>query len=194
MNAGKSTNLLQSSHNYHERGMTTVIFTPEVDNRYRQGEVHSRIGLSAKAVSFGKKFDFFQYVKSLDSKPNCILIDEAQFLQKDQVKQLTEITDQLNIPVLAYGLRSDYKGEPFEASQYLLAWAEELVEIKTICDCGRKATMNMRVNAKGEKITEGDQVFIGGNDDYIATCRLHYKQGKAFYQVPKDKKLTSEVG
>lgn len=178
MNAGKSTNLLQSSHNYHERGMQTAIFTPEFDDRYQVGEIHSRIGISAKAMTFDRDFDFYQYVKAHRATVSCILIDEAQFLTKVQVGQLTNITDNCNIPVLAYGLRTDYMGEPFEGSLYLLAWAEEIIEIKTICHCGSKATMNMRINDAGRKITHGEQVFIGGNNDYVATCRKHYKTGE----------------
>ncbi len=178
MNAGKSTTLLQSSHNYRERGMDTLLFIPAIDTRYSQGKIHSRIGLSSEAVAFDEKFNLFDYTQQAQAtftKLACILVDEAQFLTKQQVSQLTDISDCLNIPVLAYGLRSDFQGNIFEGSLYLLAWAEELVEIKTICYCGRKATMNMRIDERGFTVTEGAQVEIGGNDRYIATCRKCFK-------------------
>ncbi|MCW8400664.1 thymidine kinase [Legionella sp. PATHC038] len=178
MNAGKSTVLLQSSYNYRERGMNTILFTPSIDNRYQHGAVHSRIGLSEQAFIFNPKDDLYQHVLAQEKEYACVLVDEAQFLTRAQVYQLTEITDQLGIPVLTYGLRTDFRGELFEGSQYLLAWADELVELKTICHCGRKATMNLRLNAYGEVITEGDQVIIGGNDMYSSTCRIHFKQGE----------------
>lgn len=181
MNAGKSTTLLQSAYNYQERGMEALLFTPAIDTRYGAGKVSSRIGLEAEAVSFDNQFNLLEYVTQCLRQPKqnirCVLIDEAQFLTKDQVFQLTEIVDQLNIPVLAYGLRSDYMGEPFEGSKYLLAWAEELNEIKTICHCGRKATMNIRIDAEGNPVVAGEQIVIGGNESYIATCRRHYKSG-----------------
>ncbi|WP_454784843.1 thymidine kinase [Legionella sp. WA2024007413] len=176
MNAGKSTVLLQSSYNYRERGMNTLLFTPAIDNRYQQGMVYSRIGLSEPALIFNSKDDLYQHVVAQEKKYACILVDEAQFLTRAQVHQLTEITDQLSIPVLAYGLRTDFRGELFEGSQYLLAWADELIELKTICHCGRKATMILRLNAQGKVITEGEQVVIGGNDMYSSTCRKHFKQ------------------
>ncbi|KTD11801.1 thymidine kinase [Legionella gratiana] len=176
MNAGKSTVLLQSSYNYRERGMQTLLFTPAIDNRYQQGVVHSRIGLSEEALIFNANDDLYQKLVKQCQKYACILVDEAQFLTRAQVHQLTEITDQLEIPVLAYGLRTDFRGELFEGSQYLLAWADELVELKTICHCGRKATMILRLSAQGQVITEGDQVVIGGNDMYSSTCRKHFKK------------------
>ncbi|MBA2709330.1 MAG: thymidine kinase [Tatlockia sp.] len=175
MNAGKSTVLLQSSYNYRERGMQTLLCTPALDTRCEQGLISSRIGLSEPATIFDEKDDLFRLVKSIPIKYDCILIDEAQFLSADQVFQLTEITDQLGIPVLAYGLRTDFKGELFEGSRCLLAWADELVEIKTICHCGRKATMILRINEEGEAVTEGAQVLIGGNSVYVSTCRKHFK-------------------
>lgn len=184
MNAGKSTVLLQSSYNYRERGMNTLLFTPTIDNRYQQGVVHSRIGLSEAALIFNPEDNLYQKLILQHMEYACVLVDEAQFLTRAQVHQLTEITDQLGIPVLAYGLRTDFRGELFEGSQFLLAWADELVELKTICHCGRKATMILRVNAQGEAITEGEQVVIGGNDMYSSTCRKHFKQrapGKAVH-------------
>lgn len=182
MNAGKSTVLLQSSYNYRERGMQTLLFTPAIDTRYQYGTISSRIGLSEQAYAFNATEDL--YALTHDLKQNgqnyaCILIDEAQFLTREQVHQLTEITDQMSIPVLAYGLRTDFRGELFPGSQFLLAWADELMELKTICHCGRKAIMNMRINAQGEAVVEGEQVLIGGNEAYVATCRLHYKLREA---------------
>lgn len=181
MNAGKSTTLLQSSYNYYERGMKTLIFMPQVDNRYGVGKITSRIGLQADAVAFTPDFDLFAYTAEQlrqDPKIKCVLIDEAQFLTKAQVEQLCQITDELSIPVLAYGIRSDFQGEPFEGSLYLLAWADLLVEIKTICHCGRKATMNLRIDAQGNPVRQGEKVYIGGNESYIATCRKHFKLGQ----------------
>lgn len=177
MNAGKSTVLLQSSHNYRERGMTTLLFTPNIDTRFAPGTIHSRIGLQADAVPFDQQFNLFDYTASLKTKQtnlSCVLVDEAQFLTKTQVDQLTAIVDQIDIPVLAYGLRTDFLGEPFEGSLYLLAWADNLVEIKTICHCGRKATMNMRIDDNNQPVRAGAQIEIGGNERYIATCRKHY--------------------
>ena len=177
MNAGKSTTLLQSSYNYHERGMETLIFTPLLDNRFQTGFVASRIGLQAEAIGFDDAFNFYSYTQNIlasNSNIKCILIDEAQFLKKQQVEQLALIADKLGVPVLAYGLRSDFRGEPFEGSQYLMAWAETITEIKTICHCGRKAIMNMRIDEKGSMVTEGNQIEIGGNDRYIAVCRKHF--------------------
>ncbi len=182
MNAGKSTVLLQSSHNYKERGMQTLLLTPAIDNRFQEGLICSRIGLSEQALVFNAQDDLYALILDLKRKKHnhaCVLIDEAQFLTKEQVFQLTEITDKLSIPVLAYGLRTDFRSELFLGSQYLLAWADELVELKTICHCGRKAIMNMRINAEGEAVTEGEQIFIGGNESYVSTCRLHFKQGDA---------------
>jgi thymidine kinase len=179
MNAGKTTTLLQSDYNYRERGMDTLLFTPCIDTRVALGKIASRIGLEANAVSFDDRFDFFEYVRTIKlQKPNlkCILIDEAQFLKKTQVEQICRVVDALNFPVLAYGLRSDFRGEPFEGSKYLLVWADNLVEIKTICHCGRKATMNQRVDAFGHAVKEGAQIEIGGNDRYIALCRTHFNE------------------
>jgi len=175
MNAGKSTTLLQSSYNYRERGMQTLLLTPSIDTRYQSGMIHSRIGLSQSALIFQKDDDLYQLFINQHQSYACVLIDEAQFLTRNQVHQLTEITDQLSVPVLAYGLRTDFKGELFEGSHYLLAWADELIELKTICHCGRKATMILRLNEQGEVILDGEQVLIGGNNTYTSTCRKHYK-------------------
>src|SRR3990167_9968069 len=181
MNAGKSTTLLQSSYNYNERGMDTLLYTPTVDERFGAGKIASRIGLESGAIPITKNLDIFISAKKLISdNPNikCVLIDEAQFLTKQQVEQLTFICDFLNIPVLTYGIRSDFRGEPFEGSIYLLACADSIIEIKTICHCGKKATMNLRVNENGNVVSEGAQVDIGGNEKYIATCRKHFRLGK----------------
>lgn len=180
MNAGKSTTLVQSSHNYRERGMETLVFTPEIDTRLGKNAVTSRIGLSVEAICFDTSLNFFVYTEqALENNPHirCLLIDEAQFLSKEQVWQLSDVADLLNIPVLTYGLRSDFMGNPFEGSTHLLAIADQLIEIKTICHCGKKATMNMRVDGYGNKVVEGEQVEIGGNDRYASTCRHHYKLG-----------------
>ncbi len=181
MNAGKSTTLLQSSYNYQERGMETILFTPIIDTRYASGTITSRIGLSANAVPFDRDFDLYHFTADklsvANNKIKCVLVDEAQFLTKAQVLQLSEITDQLNIPVLSYGIRTDFRGDPFEGSLYLLAWADELSEIKTICHCGRKAIMNVRIDAEDRPVTDGEQIEIGGNDRYVATCRKHFKLG-----------------
>ncbi|WP_070963658.1 thymidine kinase [Vibrio sonorensis] len=178
MNAGKSTTLLQSSFNYQERGMNPLIFTAALDNRYGVGKVSSRIGLQSEAQLFGSDTDLFKEITALNDveKRHCILVDECQFLSKQQVYQLTEVVDKLNIPVLCYGLRSDFQGELFEGSQYLLAWADKLIELKTICHCGRKANMVIRTDEHGNAIKEGDQVAIGGNERYVSVCRQHYKE------------------
>lgn len=186
MNAGKSTSLLQSSYNYRERGMNTLVLTPEIDNREEVGLVHSRIGLKAEATIFTNDHDLFQLVNTEhDREPiNCVLIDEAQFLTKSQVFQLGNVTDQLDIPVLAYGLRTDFQGEPFEGSKYLLAWSDNLKELKAICHCGHKATMVIRLDENGNAIQKGSQIEIGGNDRYISMCRKHFKENY-YHQLPE---------
>ena len=178
MNAGKSTALLQSSYNYKERGMRTLVLAPDLDDRYGSGKVTSRIGIEAEAVTFRPEDDLLALVEaSCDPEPiNCVLIDEAQFLVKEQVFQLGEVTDKLNIPVLAYGLRTDFSGEPFEGSKYLLAWSDNLKELKAICHCGSKATMVVRLDEDGVAIREGSQIEIGGNDRYVSMCRRHFKE------------------
>jgi len=178
MNAGKSTSLLQSSYNYRERGMNTLVLAPQLDDRFGVGKVTSRIGIESEATTFSNKTDLFKLVSDsgADEPLHCVLIDEAQFLTRDQVFQLSEVTDKLNIPVLAYGLRTDFQGEPFEGSKYLLAWSDNLKEIKAICHCGTKATMVLRMDANGNAVTEGSQVEIGGNDRYVSMCRRHFKK------------------
>jgi len=179
MNAGKTTTLLQSAHNYRERGMRTLILTPRLDDRYGQGVVASRIGLRATGTVFGSDDDLFALGRADIARHgplHCVLVDEAQFLSRRQVWQLSEIVDRLNIPVLAYGLRTDFQGELFEGSQYLLAWADSLTEIKTICHSGRKATMVVRVDEHGRAITDGPQVQIGGNERYVSVSRSEFKK------------------
>jgi thymidine kinase len=178
MNAGKSTALLQSSYNYRERGMNTLVLAPRLDDRYGVGKVKSRIGIETDASTFEADTDLFDFIaaRHADESLHCVLIDEAQFLTRDQVFQLSEVTDKLGIPVLAYGLRTDFQGEPFEGSKYLLAWSDNLKEIKAICHCGTKATMVLRLDGDGNAVTEGSQVEIGGNDRYISMCRKHFKE------------------
>lgn len=174
MNAGKSTSLLQSAYNYKERGMKTVIYTAELDNRFGVGKVTSRTGLESDARLFNSDTNLFEDVAK--EPVHCVLVDEAQFLSKEHVKQLTQIADKLDIPVLCYGLRTDFKGELFEGSQNLLAWADKLVELKTICHCGRKASMVLRT-CNGKPVFDGNQIVIGGNDAYVSVCRKHYFSG-----------------
>ena len=178
MNAGKSTSLLQSAYNYKERGMESVIFTASVDDRYGQGKVTSRIGLSQDADIFSSNCDLFQLMKEkLDKGPvHCILVDECQFLSKEQVKQICRVVDELKVPVLCYGLRTDFLGEPFEGSLYLMSWADKLVELKTICHCGRKASMVVRMDEQGNALSSGSHVEIGGNDKYVSMCREHFSE------------------
>jgi len=178
MNAGKSTSLLQSAYNYKERGMHAEVFTARLDDRYGMGVVASRIGLKADAHLFDSSYDFFEQVNALDAKQkvDCVLIDEAQFLSKAQVKQLLGVVDDLNVPVLAYGLRTDFLGETFEGSHYLLAWSDKIIELKTVCHCGRKANFVVRLDAEGQPVTQGAQVDVGGNEKYESMCRKHFRE------------------
>ncbi|MAD74866.1 MAG: thymidine kinase [Rheinheimera sp.] len=178
MNAGKSTSLLQSAYNYQERGMTVAIYTAALDHRFGLGKVSSRIGLAMDAHIFSAEFNFLAHAQQLkmSGRLDCILIDEAQFLSKAQVRQLTDIVDELRIPVLAFGLRTDFLGETFAGSEALLAWADKLIELKTICHCGRKANFVVRLDADGNAATAGSQVQIGGNESYVSMCRQHFKQ------------------
>lgn len=181
MNAGKSTVLLQSSYNYRERGMRTLLFAPAIDTRYGTGRIESRIGLHSDAIPLESTDNLLTRVhqERATGPVACVLIDEAQFLTEEQVWQVTEVTDKLDIPVLCYGLRTDFRGKLFPGSAALLALADELTELKTICHCGRKATMNLRVDRDGRAVREGAQVEIGGNDRYVAMCRRHFKQALA---------------
>ena len=178
MNAGKTTVLLQSAHNYRERGMYPLLFKPRFDDRYSVGRIRSRIGLESPAIAFGPDDDLYNQVRDELAERNvhCVLVDEAQFLSRDQVYQLTEVVDRLNIPVLCFGLRTDFQGELFEGSRYLLAWADQLEELKTICHTGRKATMVVRVDDAGYALREGSQVEIGGNERYVSVSRREFKE------------------
>ena len=179
MNAGKTTTLLQSAHNYRERGMRVLILTPRLDVRAGSGTVASRIGLSAQGIAFERGDDLEIRVKAdiaAHGALHCVLVDESQFLSKAQVWQLSEVVDRLRIPVLCYGLRTDFRGELFEGSQYLLAWADEISEIKTICHTGRKATMPVRVDGNGFAVQDGPQVEIGGNERYLSVSRAEFKK------------------
>ena len=178
MNAGKSTTLLQSSYNYRERDMNTVVYTAAIDDRFGVGKVTSRIGISQDAFLFRSETNLFDEINEhlKKEKVHCVLVDEAQFLSKQQVYQLSDVVDKLKIPVLCYGLRTDFQAELFEGSKYLLAWADQLEELKTICYCGCKANFVLRLNDQGEVIKEGVQIQIGGNDSYLSVCRLHYKE------------------
>jgi len=177
MNAGKSTNLLQADFNYRERGMRTVLLTAAIDDRFAAGTITSRIGLAADAIAFERDTDLVAtVVREGETPPACVLVDEAQFLTAGQVDQLAALADDHGIPVLAYGLRTDFLGALFEGSARLLAIADSLIEIKSVCACGRKATMNLRMDSNGRAIAEGAQTEIGGNDLYIALCRRHFRE------------------
>ena len=173
MNAGKSTALLQANHNYGEREMKTMLFTSSVDTRKGVGLIRSRIGIEQKAHLFDSGTNLLEMFRNLKPRSpiGCILIDEAQFLTKRQVEQICRVVDEEGVPVLTYGIRTDFLGETFEGSRYLMAWADEIKEIKTICHCGKKATMNARVDSFGKMETEGDQIEIGGNERYVSLCR-----------------------
>ncbi|EMD9273091.1 thymidine kinase [Cronobacter malonaticus] len=178
MNAGKSTALLQSSYNYQERGMRTLVYTAEIDDRFGAGKVSSRIGLSSPARLYNVHTSLFDDIRDAhqEAPVHCVLVDESQFLTREQVYALSEVVDKLDIPVLCYGLRTDFRGELFGGSQYLLAWSDKLVELKTVCFCGRKAGMVLRLDHEGRPYNEGEQVVIGGNERYVSECRKHYKE------------------
>ena len=180
MNAGKTTTLLQSAYNYYERGMDTLVLKPSLDDRHNTDVVRSRIGLETNAVSFNACDDLLKLTETRNRKStlNWLLLDEAQFLTKSQVFELGEIVDKLKIPVLAYGLRTDFKGELFEGSLHLLAWSDELIEIKTVCHCGKKAIMVLRLDENGVPLNSGEQIQIGGNDNYVSVCRKHFKSAE----------------
>lgn len=178
MNAGKSTILLQASHNYRESGMETYLLTARIDDRAGAGKIASRIGIAQEADLFSPGDDLFERIsKRLETGPvACIFVDEAQFLEPAQVWQLARVVDDLKLPVLAYGLRVDFKGELFPGSATLLALADEMREVRTICKCGRKATMVIRQDEDGRAILEGAQVQIGGNETYVSLCRRHWRE------------------
>jgi len=178
MNAGKSTVLLQAAHNYEERGMKTYLLTAQLDTRAGQGKIASRIGIEKAADTFCVQDDLFSTIeRRLTAGPcACVFVDEAQFLSKAQVWQLARAVDDLNVPVMCYGLRVDFKGDLFEGSAALLAWADEIREVRTICHCGRKATMVIRLDENGKPLSDGDQVQIGGNETYVSLCRRHFRE------------------
>ncbi len=178
MNAGKSTLLLQASHNYHERGMQTYLITAQLDTRAGQGRIGSRIGIGADADTFAPDEDVFSKIKDrLDQGPcACVFVDEAQFLSPEQVWQLARVVDDLNVPIMCYGLRVDFQGKLFPGSATLLALADEMREIRTICHCGKKATMVIRQDETGKAITDGAQIQIGGNETYVSLCRRHWRE------------------
>jgi thymidine kinase len=176
MNAGKSTTLLQADFNYRERGMETMLWTAAHDDRAAAGTISSRIALSAPAHAYSAEIDLFAATgdELKKRKLDCVLVDEAQFLTRDHVLQLCRVADELGIPVLCYGLRTDFQANLFEGSAALLALADALIELKAVCECGRKATMNLRVDAEGHAVARGAQTEIGGNDRYVALCRRHF--------------------
>ncbi|HEY4440604.1 MAG TPA: thymidine kinase [Candidatus Elarobacter sp.] len=169
MNAGKSTALLQVAHNYEEHGRTVLIFTSSLDNRYGIGSVTSRLGPQRNALTYDESFDFYQWLSDAP-QVSCVLVDEAQFLTPDQVRQLHRAAHVIGVPVICYGIRSDFQGEPFPGSAYLLTLADSIEELKTICACGKKATMNVRIDAEGNRITTGRQIAIEGETHYIQQC------------------------
>jgi thymidine kinase len=178
MNAGKSTVLLQASHNYIERGMQTFLLTAQLDNRAGHGRIESRIGIGADADTFTPGDDLFARIRTrlAEGPCACIFVDEAQFLDPAQVWQLARVVDDLNVPVMCFGLRVDFRGQLFPGSAALLALADEMREVRTICHCGRKATMVVRKGPDGQVLTDGDQVVIGGNDRYVSLCRRHWRE------------------
>jgi len=178
MNAGKSTSLLQSAHNYAEQGMRALVFTAAIDDRYGRGIVRSRIGLESPAELFDADTDFVAAIAhaSAISPLACVLVDEAQFLSAGQVDALARVVDESNVPVLCYGLRTDFRGDLFPGSARLLAIGDKLSELKTVCRCGRKATMTLRLDEAGRPVAAGEQIQIGGNERYESACRAHYRQ------------------
>ena len=175
MGSGKTIDLLKVAYNYKERGQKGVIFTAKIDNRYEVGKVTTRIGIQSDAITFDNDTNFYRYIKGLDKKPDCVLVDEAQFLSRRHVMQLSDVVDMLEIPVICYGLRSDFRLNFFEGAKALMEVADKIEEIKTICECGKKATVNMRL-VNGVPTTSGAQILIGGNDSYKAVCRKCYKK------------------
>ncbi|EKD52394.1 MAG: hypothetical protein ACD_62C00036G0007 [uncultured bacterium] len=180
MGAGKSLDLLKVAYNYEERGMRVALYNSQLDTRYETGSIASRTGISKQAIPFSTQTNFYDhFLESFfnkDIKISCILIDEAQFLKKEQVSQIRRLVNKFDIPVICYGLRTDFQAELFEGSLWLMAWADEIEELKTICWCGRKATMNARV-VNGKVVKVGEQIMIGGNESYIALCQIHYHKG-----------------
>ena len=176
MNAGKSTLLLQASYNYRERGMATLLLTAALDSRAGHGRIASRIGIDEAALTFDADTDMFALIADRGQGCACIFVDEAQFLSREQVWQLARVADDLAIPVMCYGLRVDFRGELFPGSAALLALADDMREVRTICHCGKKATMVIRRDEQGHAITQGAQVQVGGNETYVSLCRRHWRQ------------------
>jgi thymidine kinase len=187
MNAGKSTTLLQSAYNYRERGMRALLYTPAIDRRGGEHKIHSRIGIAADAIAFDGSYDFFAAAEHEQAAGpvHCLLVDEAQFLASRQVLQLTLVCDRLSIPVLCYGIRTDFQGEPFEGSKYLLAWADNIIEIKTICRSGKKATMNARLDEHGNRVTEGAQIDIGHHYEAMSRKEFRLEEVSPVVQTPE---------
>ena len=187
MNAGKSTALLQAAYNYEERGLKPVLLTPRLNTRDGDGKIASRIGLSSSAITFSQADSLLEICETENQikDVSCVFVDEAQFLTRKQVHDLGDVADLHNIPVLAYGLRTDFQGNLFEGSLYLLAWADVLTEIKTICHCGSKATMVLRIDSAGRPIRSGEQIKVGGNESYVSVCRRHFKEGLAEKSQPE---------
>jgi thymidine kinase len=187
MNAGKSTTLLQSAYNYRERGMRALLYTPAIDRRGGEHKIHSRIGIAADAIAFDGPYDFFAAAEHEQAAGpvHCLLVDEAQFLASRQVLQLTLVCDRLSIPVLCYGIRTDFQGEPFEGSKYLLAWADNIIEIKTICRSGKKATMNARLDEHGNRVTEGAQIDIGHHYEAMSRKEFRLEEVSPVVQTPE---------
>ncbi len=178
MNAGKSTSLLQSAHNYREQGMQVALYTAAIDDRFGRGIIRSRIGLEQSAELFDEATGFFAPIADQHQRQKlaCVLVDEAQFLSKSQVDELAQVVDELNVPVLCFGIRTDFQGQLFPGSARLLAIADKLAELKTVCTCGRKATMTVRLDESGQVVAAGEQVQIGGNERYESKCRRHYRE------------------
>jgi thymidine kinase len=181
MGAGKSLDLLKVAYNYEERGMKVALFNSQLDTRFDQGSIASRTGISKPATTFSADTNFYDLFLenyfNKDIRISCVLIDESQFLKKEQVAQLRRLVNKFDLPIICYGLRTDFQAELFEGSLWLMAWADEIEELKTICWCGRKATMNARV-VDGRVVKEGEQIMIGGNESYIALCQRHYHKGE----------------
>ena len=178
MNAGKSTALLQSNHNYKESNLKTILFLPKDIAVKSNNKIVSRIGLEAEAISIDNDFNFFKYIKDINHDDiSCVFVDEVQFLEKNQIQQLSKVADELNIPVMCYGIRTDFQGKLFDGSSELLAIADNLNELKTICsECDKKATMVVRLDSEGKVILKGEKVLVGGNDIYKTVCRKHFRE------------------
>jgi thymidine kinase len=186
MNSGKSTQLLQVHYNYLERGMNPVAMTAQLDNRFGEGKITARIGLDLPAHTFSKTLDIFDFIHSLDAekKVDAVVIDEAQFLSEEQVFQCARIVDEMDVPVMCYGLKTDFLGKFFPGSEALMRLADNLEEIKTICWCGKKATQTARIGGDGKMVRAGAQIAIGGNDMYVSLCRKHFMNGEAKAMLP----------